>query len=176
MAGNHTSTPIILSDTAQWFCSVIKPNRMLRAEYDLARLGYRCFYPKRRKWVSHARTKKAKEEPILGRYLFVEVDQPRQSFATIRNVFEVESMVSNCGSPIAFPSHWVEGLLTRYLAGEWDEIAKGPVPVGARVKIVEGEFEGQLATVTRVKAHRVDLRPVGMSRDIRISEVSVRAA
>jgi hypothetical protein len=64
----------------------------------------------------------------------------------------------------------------RYMSGEWDEIAKGPLPVGARIRVVEGEFENMLATVTSRKGHRIDFKLYGENRYGRLNDCSVRAA
>lgn len=165
-----------LSDTAKWFCVMTNPNCQGRAALGLYALGYRTFYPRIRKWVSHARVRKAVEKPLLGRYVFVEVDHPTQSFGAVKAVNGVETIISTLGSPIAFPSHWVEDLRFRYMTGEWDEVAKGPLPVGARIRVVEGEFNELLATVTHRKGHRIDFKLVGENRYGRANDCSVRAA
>jgi transcription antitermination factor NusG len=87
LAGMERDQPAepTLSDTAQWFCITTNPNCQARAALELYALGFRTFLPKIRKWATHARVRKAVEKPLLGRYLFVEVDQPRQSFWTVRN-------------------------------------------------------------------------------------------
>lgn len=167
---------IVLSETARWYCGIVRPNRHARAEADLCDLGFRSFFPKLRKWATHARVKRAVERPILGRYIFVGIDQPRQSFLTVRKMPHMEGLVSNCGNPIPFPSHWIEGLLSRYMAGEWDEIANGKIPVGARIRIMEGEFQNQLATVTGTKGRRVDFKLLDSVREARLDQSSVRAA
>jgi transcription antitermination factor NusG len=180
-------TELQIRPTAHWFCAVTNPNCQARAALGLYELGYRTFYPKVRRWVSHARTKTAKERPLLGRYIFVEVDQPLmdgrgrrlyepvQSFGEVRGVNGVEGFVSN-PDPVRIPRAFVERFRQRYMAGEWDEVAKGPLPLGARIKIVEGEFNDMLATVTKVKGKRVDFKLHGESRYGRMNECSVRAA
>jgi len=167
---------IRLSETARWYCAIVRAGRHRRAELELQRLGFRTFYPRTRKWISHARVKKAVERPILGRYLFVEVDHPAQSFRDVTAVFDVEGFVSNLGNPLPFPSRLVEGFIGRYLAGEWDEVAKGPIPVGARIRIMEGEFQDALATVVSQKGRRVDFKLMGDSKIARTNLCSVRAA
>jgi transcription antitermination factor NusG len=163
------------SETAQWFCITTNPNCQARAALELYALGFRTFLPKIRKWATHARVRKAVEKPLLGRYLFVEVDQPRQSFWTVRSANGVEGFVSN-PDPVAIPSRYVENFRMRYMAGEWDEVAQGPLPVGARVRVVEGEFEDVLATVTARKGHRIDFKLHGENRYGRLNDCSVRAA
>jgi transcription antitermination factor NusG len=177
LAGMERDQPAepTLSDTAQWFCITTNPNCQARAALELYALGFRTFLPKIRKWATHARVRKAVEKPLLGRYLFVEVDQPRQSFWTVRSANGVEGFVSN-PDPVAIPSRYVENFRMRYMAGEWDEVAQGPLPVGARVRVVEGEFSDLLATVTHRRGHRIDFKLHGENRYGRLNDCSVRAA
>jgi transcription antitermination factor NusG len=189
-----------LSDTAKWFCVMTNPNCQGRAALGLYAAGYRTFMPKVRKWVSHARVRKAVEKPLLGRYLFVEVDHPRQSFGAVKAVNGVETLISTLGKPIEFPEHWVNNLKLRYMAGEWDfvrheqsrpifkwdkkkkcEVMVGveqndPLPLGARIRIVEGEFENLLATVTNRKGGRVTFKLKDANTYHTMHECSVRAA
>lgn len=164
-----------MSATARWFCAVTNPNCQARAALGLYEIGYRTFYPKARRWVSHARVKTAKEKPLLGRYIFVEVDQPRQSFGKVRGVSGIEGFVSN-PDPVQIPASMVERFRLRQMAGEWDEVASGPLMVGARIRIMEGEFADMLATVTKVKGKRIDFKLHGENRYGRENECSVRAA
>lgn len=160
----------------KWFCAVTNPNCQRRAELELYTLGFRTFTPKLRKWVSHARVRKAVERPLLGRYLFVEVDEPRQSFHSVRAVNGVEGFIATLGRPSLIPTQFVESFRMRQMAGEWDDVAKGPVPVGARVRLVEGEFNDMLATVTSRKAGKVTFKLLDQNRYGRVHESSVRAA
>jgi hypothetical protein len=77
---------------------------------------------------------------------------------------------------VAIPSRYVENFRMRYMAGEWDEVAQGPLPVGARVRVVEGEFQDMLATVTHRRGHRIDFKLHGENRYGRLNDCSVRAA
>jgi transcription antitermination factor NusG len=175
-----------ISNTAEWFCVTTNPNCTGRAALELYSLGYRTFLPKIRKWATHARVKKAVERPLLGRYLFVEVDHPTQSFGAVRSANGVEALLSSPGidpadgemkiRPTPFPSHWVENLRMRYMAGEWDEIAKGKIPIGARIRIVEGEFDKLLATVTGRKHSKLTFKIKDTNTYATMHECSVRAA
>jgi transcription antitermination factor NusG len=185
--------PPATSDTAQWFCITTNPNCQGRAALELYALGFRTFLPKIRKWVSHARVRKAVEKPLLGRYMFVEVDHPRQSFGTVSRANGVEGFVKN-PDPVPIPARYVENFRIRYMAGEWDFVRtdapcpwfdkKGklhwrqnePLQVGARIKLVEGEFSDMLATVTARKGHRIDFKLHGENRYGRLNDCSVRAA
>jgi transcription antitermination factor NusG len=145
-----------------WYCLVVQPGCQRQIENALAGLGYRPFVPKVRRWISHARQKKVGERALLGRYLFVEVDFPKQSFGPVMSTPGVEYAISVAGVPWPMPRADVEDLLHRYMAGEFDEVANGPVPVGARVTLLEGQFENWLATVTaREKGGRVTVKLLG---------------
>lgn len=168
--------PPISFDTAKWFCITAASNRQNRVAMELYGLGYRTFMPTVRRWVSHARVKRAVDKPLLGRYVFVEVDYPRQAFETVRSVNGVDTLIATMGIPTVFPSHWIEGLMLRQLKGEWDEVAQGKAPVGARIRIVEGEFENELATLTSRKGGTVSLKLLGTNTYVKLHECSVRAA
>lgn len=145
-----------------WYVAITNPNCHRRVEGGLADLGYRSFWPKMRKWVSHARTKVPKEYPILGRYLFVEV--PDGNFFAVRRVDGIECLITDqdrCPAPV--PETLVWQFRERYMRGEWDFVAnetgefvdergdlvtrRNPIPTGARIRIMEGEFADLLTTV-----------------------------
>ena len=64
----------------------------------------------------------------------------------------------------------------RQMAGEWDEIAREPIPLGARVRLVEGEFNDMLATVTARKAGKLTFKLLEQNRYGTANQSSVRAA
>ncbi|MBR0868918.1 hypothetical protein JQ633_01000 [Bradyrhizobium tropiciagri] len=146
-----------ISPTSRWYCAVTNPNCQARAALGLHEIGYRTFYPKVRRWVTHARVKQAKDKPLLGRYIFVEIDpkNDQQSFYAVRAVNGIEAILSSWQQtargmsiqPAPFSSEWIASMRIRQMAGEWDE-TKGTVPIGARIKLMEGEFADRLATVT----------------------------
>lgn len=179
-----------MEPNSNWYCIVTNPNCQRRAEAELAQLGYRTFWPKVRKWVSHARSKTAKEYPLLGRYLFVEV--AGDDFGGVRTANGVESFVNVGGRPMAVPRRWVEDCLQRYINGEWDFVRpvsyvvdeegqrtqrRNPkIPIGARVRIMEGEFANMLATVRARSAGKLQVVPLGNHRFVETWPANVRAA
>lgn len=177
-----------ISPTSRWFCVVTNPNCQARAALGLHELGYRSFYPKVRRWVTHARTKQAKERPLLGRYIFVEVDpkNDQQSFYAVRAVNGVESILSSWQQtargprfePAEFSTDWVDSMRLRQMAGEWDA-TRGDIPIGARVRLMQGEFADQLATVTAKEGRRgktIVFKLLGENRYGKLNEDNVRAA
>lgn len=172
---NHDNIPFSYAGPC-WFVVVTNPRCLLRAQLDLDAAGYRTFTPKTRVWVSHARVRKAVEKPILSRYLFVEVDYPRQSFGGVKAANGVETIIANNGVPSPVPSRFVEDLLSRYLKGEWDEVTNKTLPLGARIKIMEGNFADMLATITQRDGGRITAKLLGTNIYKEVGAKNVRAA
>lgn len=174
-----------------WYIAITNPNCHRRAESGLAAIGYRVFWPKLRKWVSHARTKKAKEYPILGRYVFVEI--PDGEFYSVRNVNGVEGLLTgDSGAPARIPASVVWGFRERYMRGEWDFVAnetgefvdasgalvtrKNRIPAGAVVRIMEGEFANLMTVIRGRKNGKLEFLPPGKQQFVYTREANVRAA
>lgn len=174
----------------EWYVAITNPNCHRRAECGLAAVGYQAFWPKLRKWVSHARTKVPKEYPILGRYLFVEI--PNGEFFTVRNVHGVEGLLTgDSGAPARIPAETVWAFRERYMRGEWDFVAnetgefmergdvvtrRNRIPAGARIRIMEGEFADLLTTVRGRKNGKIQFLPPGKNEFVYTREANVRAA
>jgi transcription antitermination factor NusG len=169
------SPPLAPTLPGQWMVAICNPNCHSRAERELAQLGYRTFTPKLRKWVSHARVRKAVDRPLLGRYLFVEIPES-EGTEMARRANGVEGFVSVGGRPVVLPEGCVEELIRRQLSGEWDMVAKGELPLGARVQIMGGEFEDMLATLVSKRHGRCDVKLVGTNIIRRMYPLNLRAA
>jgi transcription antitermination factor NusG len=174
-----------------WYIAITNPNCHRRAESGLAAIGYRAFWPKLRKWVSHARTKQAKEYPILGRYVFVEI--PDGEFYAVRNVNGIEGLLTgDSGAPAKIPAEIVYRFRERWMRGEWDFVAnetgefideagalvvrRNPIPAGALICIMEGEFENLMTIVRGRKNGKIKFLPPGKSDFFYTREQNVRAA
>jgi len=174
-----------------WYIAITNPNCHRRAENGLASLGYQAFWPKCRKWASHARVKVAKEYPILGRYLFINV--PDGNFYAVRNVDGIEALLTGDDrAPAPVPDRVVWQFRERYMRGEWDFVSnetgsfhdasgelvtrKNPIPTGARVKIMEGEFADMLTVVRGQRNGKLKFLPPGKSAFAFTRESNVRAA
>ena len=180
-------------ETAGWYVAITNPGCHRRAESGLAAIDRRAFWPKLRKWVSHARTKIPKEYPILGRYLFVEILDG--NFWAIRNVHGIEGLlVNDSGAPAKVAEEEVYALRERYMRGEWDLVAnetgefmdqktgelivrRNPIPAGARVMIMEGEFADMLVTIRgRNNRGKLEFLPPRKRELFYTRESNVRAA
>lgn len=184
----NVAEPEISFAQGEWFCAFTNPGCERRAEMDLASRGFRTFMPKLRRWVTHARVKRAVERPLMGRYLFVQVDHPRQSFASVRACNGVESLIGTNGVPAVIRASFVEAFMARYLAGEWDFCTQEPVrliagggmrtnpryPVGARVRVVSGEYDDLIATITQVKGNKIAVKLLEQAIYAHLTPLQVR--
>ena len=186
--------PPDISEKAKWFCIVVKNGQIGRVEAGLYNAGFRTFIPKTRRWVSHARVKTAKERPLLGRYVLVEAEHTPDAMAAVRSVDGVETIISNQDKPSVFPTNWVVSFRERYLSGEWDFVRTDnpcpfydkngvlawrqnePIPIGARIKVIEGEFAEMLATVTGMSGKKVTFKVLNSTDFKTVNQRSVRAA
>lgn len=177
---------------SNWYCITTNPNCQRRAEAELAQLGYWVFWPRIKKWATHARARTAKEYPLLARYMFVNI--PDKEFGRVRCVNGVESFVAVAGVPVAIPSAWVDQMILRHMRGEWDYVTQTPVtyvnsqgveqtrvnkpiPDRALVRLIEGEFATMLGTViNRLKGGRLRIVPQGQVKPIITRVQNVRAA
>ena len=174
-----------------WYVAITNPNCHRRAESGLAAIGYQAFWPKLRKWVSHARTKVAKEYPILGRYVFVEI--PDGEFYRVRSVNGIEGLLTgDNGAPAKIPEQIVWRFRDRYMRGEWDFVAnetgeflseegeltirRNRIPNGALVRIMEGEFENLMTVVRGRRNGKIEFLPPGKNVFFYTREQNVRAA
>lgn len=158
-----------------WYIAITNPNCHRRAENGLASLGYAAFWPKCRKWASHARVKIAKEYPILGRYLFVEI--PDENFYAIRAVDGIEALLTGDDrAPARVPDEIVWGFRERYMRGEWDFVSQEKLPVGAKIRVMEGEFSNMLTVIRGYRNGKVKFLPQGKREFAFTRAANVRAA
>jgi transcription antitermination factor NusG len=160
-------------ETAQWYCVIVKPSWSAAVSAELYGLGHRTFTPKAKRWRNHARRKSVVESPIAGmsNYLFVEIDYPKQSFAQVRAVRGVVEIMSTAGKPIPFSRKLEDGthvdpvieFVIREMKGEWDEIEAAPLPIGAKVRVMEGPNENKLAVITSQKGKKIFAKVEGQS-------------
>jgi transcription antitermination factor NusG len=171
--------PISYRSGPLWFAAFTNPNCEFRAQFGLEREGYRTFIPKLRRWISHARTKKAVERPLLSRYVFFELEPDKHGFDAVHRVNGVEYIIGSAGVPLPMPEGFVSEFIKRQLSGEFDFVSKEPMPIGARVCIMDGQFADIFAVIVGIgkKSGGEVLAQLIESRTrTRLSMMSVRPA
>ena len=158
-----------------WFVALVDRHSHGPVERSLASLGIPAFYPRLRRWVSHARSKVAAERPLLGPYLFTEVDR-LADFHAARMVFGFRAfLVAVDGAPAVIADEVVFDFRERYMRGEFDLTVRN-IPVGALVRVIEGEFAEQLAIVTGAQRGKVVITARGSRRRVVTQRSNITAA
>jgi transcriptional antiterminator RfaH len=96
-----------------WFAVHTHPREELKASLNLIRQGYAVYLPRYLKLRRHARRVERVQSPLFPRYLFVFVDQSRQSWSAIRSTFGVSQLVSNGLDPVEVPQSIIEAIRAR---------------------------------------------------------------
>jgi transcription antitermination factor NusG len=155
-----------------WVCGITTPTGAMSAEDDLRRAGYDVVMPMHSRWVRHARQLKVASRPLLGRYIFIEVDTSLPD--DLGPIYAARSIESVLGR---VPTKDVKRLRWEYIRGDFDEVTNGKLPVGARVMIVAGEWEARLAVITGIsKSGAATLKVSGVRSPVNLSANSLRPA
>lgn len=158
----------------EWFCGIASPGCEKRAQDGCEERGYRTLVLWTRQWVNRSNRRVVSARPVLGRYIFIEVDYPRQGFGPLRDVRGLTEVLNVGGFPKPMPRETVEGFLLRQLTGEWDAVTNEGIPLRARVMVVEGQFAGTLATVMNAKRNLLTVKLDGAKKTVPIFEHSLR--
>jgi len=144
---HDTATPDAGRDLS-WFVVYTNVNCEARARKGLEALGYATFLPTLRKFIRHARQRRAVDRPLFTRYLFVGLDPARDGWFAIRTTHGVESVLGHEGTPALVPAAVIEQIMTAQRAGRFD-LTRPPARFtpGERVAIDGGPFGDFVAEV-----------------------------
>ena len=112
----------------------------------LERQGYRVFLPLHVKKIKVGRTNKEVMAALFPSYLFVSFDRATQNWRPINGTFGVKHLVCFNQCPAKVPSEIMISLFARVEGGGLVH----PMPIlgtGDRVRIADGPFAGQIATI-----------------------------
>lgn len=166
-----------MPERSNWYCVTVRPGWMQRVAFVLRAMGYRVLYPEQKQWVRRDEQRVVVWRPLSGlaNYLFVAIEELGQSHWQCSQVYGVSDFVRADGEPVRFGWAPID-LLSRQLSGEFDYAGKKPLQVGDRVRVVDGEHDGELAFVTDRKGGRVTYRLKRAPIYKRVSPESLRAA
>jgi transcription antitermination factor NusG len=149
--GAAARPPFSYSLGPHWFAVYTNIKSERRACAGLQALGYRTYFPEMTRWVSHARVRRVVHRPLMCRYIFVEIEPSKQGFGEIRSIDGVEAIVGSSGVPFIIPKDFVEEMIRRQLKGEFDYAHKEAMPKGAKVRVVDGKWDGEIGIITSEK-------------------------
>jgi len=129
-----------------WFVVYTHAKCEARAEAGIKGLGYSTYLPMEKRWIRHARYKRAEERPLLARYLFVGFDPLEKPWSPIRQVQGVCDLVLADGAPKRMGPRdvaMVAALKASQMVGAFDQTrAVERMCAGDSVEVVAGPFSG----------------------------------
>lgn len=135
----------------QWFVVHTQPSKEIVAQQHLIEQGFEAYLPRFKKTRRHARKVDEILAPLFPRYLFVGIDLEVDGWRSIQGTRGVSYLLVTDNRPAVVPTAIVQDLKKQ-------ENAEGLLPVesanlfakGDRVRVLEGAFEGQTATIDRL--------------------------
>jgi len=129
-----------------WYVVYTHAKAEARADQGIKGLGYSTYLPMEKRWIRHARYKRAEERPLLARYLFVGFDPAEKPWSPIRNVHGVCDLVLQDGAPKRMGPRdvaMVAALKASQMVGAFDHTrAVERMCAGDSVQVVAGPFAG----------------------------------
>ena len=133
-----------------WYLAQLKPGGLNRAKTNLARQGYDSFMPLREETLNRAGRWSTISRPLFPGYLFVNVSDDRQSWASINSTFGVSRLVAlEGGRPTRISSDIIKALQARVNKdGRMQSLAK--FKVGDQVEVISGPLVKRIAEIEAI--------------------------
>lgn len=148
-----------------WYVAFTNVQAEKRAEAGLLRKGFSTFLPMQARWIKRRGRRKAVEWPLFPRYLFVVGDLKKDW-----HVDGVQGLLSDGGGPLTVRESVIEALRTATVALEPDVGNPYTIAAGARVRFMDGPFEG----IAGVCKSALSENKVEISIELLKREVAVR--
>lgn len=123
-----------------WYVASTRPHQEARAIENLARQGYRTWFPRYRRTRRHARRFDTVLAPLFPGYIFVGLDAGQQSWRSIGGTYGVRQLISFGGSPAPLPNDFVDQLRARSDAEGLVHACESSLAPGMSVRVVSGPF------------------------------------
>jgi len=143
------SANLNLGQGERWFVARVLPNREATAQFNLHRQGYRCFSPKVRRTVRHARTMRNVLAPLFPGYIFVILDLSLHRWRAVNSTLGVASLIMGAEQPMPVPMGIVETLVTATEASGLVRLDRD-LQIGEKVRIVSGPFADALCRLVHL--------------------------
>jgi transcriptional antiterminator RfaH len=138
-----------------WFVAHTQPLKELIAQQHLLEQGFEVYLPRFKKIRKHARKVEEVLLPLFPRYIFVGMDMGVARWRSVNGTRGISYLLTNDDYPAMMPSYVIENLKSQ-------ETSDSVVPVSAfltftkgdRVRILDGVFKDQIATVENLDANQ----------------------
>ena len=127
----------------RWYLIHSKPSGETKAKLNLERQGYETYFPRLLRTIKLAGRWTERIGALFPRYLFLRLDEDRQSLGPVRSTVGVAAVVG-FGSRYSIVPDWVVGdLRLRESKEGLHHLGRGPrYARGCAVNVVGGPFEG----------------------------------
>jgi len=164
----------------RWYLVHTKPSGEASAELNLKRQGFSVYFPRLAQTVRREGGLQERVAPLFPRYLFLQLDEGRQSLAPAHSTIGVSNIVRFGSRYASVPDEVVDELRSRADAKSGlHRMRRQSLSRGYVVKIATGPFEGLDAIFDReVGADRVVvlLTLLGRQTAVRIPTAAVLPA
>jgi transcription antitermination factor NusG len=131
----------------RWFVARVHSSRENSAQFNLGRLGFRCFAPRVTRTVRHARKSRTVLAPLFPGFVIIILDLSRDRWRTVNSTFGVASLIMGVEQPIPVPHGVVEAIMTQdFGVVRSDDNLK----IGQQVRILSGPFAEALCRLVHL--------------------------
>jgi transcriptional antiterminator RfaH len=131
------------SGMQRWYLVHTKPFGEMSAQINLERQGYGIYFPRLLQTVRFAGRCREKIAALFPRYLFVRLEEGRQSLSPVRSTVGVAAVVCFGSQYAVVPEAVVRGLQARESESGLHRLSRAtPYLRGSTVRITTGPFEG----------------------------------
>jgi transcriptional antiterminator RfaH len=127
-----------------WYAIYTKPRQERRAAENLSNQGYHCFLPTITVDVVKKNAVVGVQQPLFGRYLFIELSASTSNWMPIRSTKGVSNMVSFANKPARVPSELITALQAA------PALVQHRFEANAAMTIQSGAFAGLSAVFQRL--------------------------
>lgn len=142
-----------VADRRRWYVAQTLVGKEAYATANLERQQFESFFPRFRKFVSHARKRHEVLAPLFPGYVFIKFDPRTAPWRSINSTYGVRRLISGRDqTPVPVPISVVEHFMTRCTGG----ILRSQVPdfePGQAVRILDGPLADRLARIVECDSH-----------------------
>lgn len=128
----------------KWFALYTKPKHEFKASLQLESEGIDFYLPVITRLKQWSDRKKKITEPLLRGYIFIYADEKERNLSLEQ--YSIVRCIFDNGRPAVIPD-WQIDNLKNFLSKKEDVIVNSGVVPGARVKILDGPFEGIIGVI-----------------------------
>lgn len=153
----------------KWYALAVHPRKEDMVEHQLRARSYKAVCPRYKKLVRHARSTKTIATPLFPGYLFVQLDETRQSWRRVNWVSGSIGLIKFDSRPAPLADSFVEQIVS-YLGNDGLIAFKQKLSVGDRIEAVGGPFDRLIGEIIEMScSDRVKVLIEALNRKVEVS-------